>query len=421
MYELVRSLYPICRSITGEGVRQTLAQLRELIPLEVHQVPSGTAVFDWTVPREWNIRDAWVKNAAGERVIDFQRHTLHVVSYSVPVRARMTLTQLRPHLHTLPDQPELIPYRTSYYQEDWGLCLPHRQLEQLPEGEYEVCIDSTLQDGHLNWGECLLPGELEDEVLLSCHVCHPSLCDDNLSGIAVATFLARELAAAPRRYSYRFLFVPGTIGSIAWLHRNQARTHRIRHGLVLTCLGDSAGFTYKRSRRGEAEIDRALEHVLAHCGAPSELVDFSPYGYDERQYNSPGFDLPVGCLMRSQHGCFPEYHTSADDLDFVRPESLAQSLALLRSVVRVLEDNRCYRSLNPFCEPQLGRRGLYAGLGGTQIRTLQMAMLWVMNQSDGTHSLLDIAQRAGLPFDTVAEAARLLVRGELITATAPPA
>lgn len=428
MHALVRQLQPICRSITGDGVRQTLARLREDIPLEIHDVPSGTRVFDWTVPREWNIRDAWVKNArdaSGQRVIDWRRHNLHVVSYSVPVRARMTLAQLRPHLHSLPDQPELIPYRTSYYEDDWGFCLPHRQLEALPEGEYEVCIDSTLQDGHLTYGECLIPGVSADEVLVSCHVCHPSLCNDNLSGIAVATHLARRLAENAQsgrrlRYSYRFLFIPGTIGSITWLARNEAQTARIRHGLVLTCVGDAASFTYKKSRRGDAQIDQAVEHVLRHADAGHHIREFSPYGYDERQYCSPGFNLPVGCLMRSPHGEFPQYHTSADDLDFVKPEALAGSLATVMAVCRVLENNRRLLTLNPKCEPQLGRRGLYNGLGGTNIRQLPSAMLWVMNFSDGEHSLLDIARRAQLPFDLIDEAAGLLQQHELLAPLQTP-
>lgn len=414
MHGLVTELYPICRSITGDGMRQTLARLRREMPLQVHEVASGTRVFDWTVPREWNIRDAWVKDAAGRRVIDMRRHTLHVVSYSVPVRATMSLAELRPHLHSLPEQPELIPYRTSYYKEDWGFCLAHRDLLQLAEGPYEVCIDAELREGHLSYGECLLEGASREEVLVSCHACHPSLCNDNLSGIAVAAFAARQLAQMPRRYSYRFLFIPGTIGSITWLARNQERAEAVRHGLVLTCLGDRGGFNYKRSRRGDAEIDLAVEHVLRHAGGECRLHDFSPYGYDERQYCSPGFNLPVGCLMRSRHGSFPEYHTSADDPGFVTPEALQDSLATVLSIFRVLEGNGRYLSLNPHCEPQLGRRGLYSGLGGTHVRQLEMAMLWVMNQSDGGPSLLDIARRAALPFDVIAEAARLLLRHELL-------
>jgi aminopeptidase-like protein len=414
IHALVRDLYPICRSITGDGFRQTLARLNEQIPLQVREIPSGTKVFDWTVPREWNIRDAYVKNSSGERVIDFRRHNLHVVNYSVPVRRKMWLAELRPHLHTLPEQPDLIPYRTTYYQEDWGFCLPHRQLERMPEDEYEVCIDSTLRDGHLTYGECLLAGATAEEVLVSCHACHPSLCNDNLSGVAVAAFLAKHLAQVPLRYSYRFLFIPGTIGSIAWLSLNEDRAPAIRHGLVLTCIGDRGNFTYKRSRRGNAEVDRAVDHILKHSGRDYATVEFSPYGYDERQYCSPGFNLAVGCLMRSPHGQFPEYHTSADDLGFVEPAALANSLATILSVFDVLEHNHTYISLNPKCEPQLGKRGLYSVLGGTNIKQLEMAMLWVLNLSDGSSSLLDIAERSGLPFAMIGAAADLLLRHDLL-------
>jgi aminopeptidase-like protein len=414
MHALVTRLFPICRSITGEGVRETLSILGEHVPLEVREVPSGTPVLDWTVPKEWNVREAWVRTLDGVPVVDFRNSNLHLVSYSVPVRRRVTLGELKRHLHSLPDRPAWIPYRTSYYEEQWGFCLQHERLLALREDEYEVCVDSSLEDGHLTYGELLLEGESEREVLVSCHVCHPSLCNDNLSGIAVATFLARRLAEMPRRrYSYRFLFVPGMIGPITWLALNEERLDRIAHGLVLTLLGDPGAFTYKRSRRGDAEIDRAVEHVLR--GDDSEVRDFSPWGYDERQYCSPGFDLPVGCLMRTPHGEFPEYHTSADDLDLVRPENLAESLAVLAQVVEVLEGNASYVNRFPKGEPQLGRRGLYGGLGGgAEGRERQLAMLWVLNLSDGDLSLLDIADRAGLPFPATRQAADLLLEHDLL-------
>jgi len=414
IHALMAELYPICRSITGDGFRQTMARLKMQVPLEVREVPSGTKVFDWTVPREWNIRDAYVKNSSGARVIDFRRHNLHVVNYSVPVHQKMSLAQLRPHLHTLPDQPDWIPYRTTYYEESWGFCLPHRQLEQLPEDEYDVCIDSTLQDGHLTYGECLLKGASAQEVLVSCHACHPSLCNDNLSGVALATFLASALAGVPLRYSYRFLFIPGTIGSITWLALNEDKACRVQHGLVLTCVGDRGGLTYKKSRRGDAEIDRAMRHVLHHTSDGHTILEFSPYGYDERQYCSPGFNLPVGCLMRSRHGSFPQYHTSADDLDFVDPAALADSFSKVLGVFEVLEHNRAYLNLNPKCEPQLGKRGLYGSIGGPGAEQLQLAMLWVLNMSDGSSSLLDIAQRSGLPFGVIHEAASRLLHGDLL-------
>jgi aminopeptidase-like protein len=409
MYGLVRELYPLCRSITGDGVRETLRRVAAHADLKMHEVPSGTPVFDWTVPREWNIRDAYVKNPRGERVIDFKASSLHVVSYSVPVRARLGLAELKQRIFTLPDHPDWIPYRTSYYRETWGFCAPHRRVAELEEGEYEVCIDSTLAPGSLTYGECYVRGATEDEVLISCHVCHPSLANDNLSGIAVAAFLAELLAKASPRYSYRFLFNPGTIGSITWLALNEPSVHRIRHGLVLACVGDGGAPTYKRSRRGDAEIDRAVRLVLRGRGGEHRIEEFTPYGYDERQFCSPGFDLPVGCLMRTPHGRFPEYHTSGDDLDFVRPESLADSLDICLRVLDVLESNRTYVNQNPKCEPQLGKRGLYGSVGGrTSAAPDEMTMLWVLNLSDGRHSLLDIAERSGCAFGAVKQAAQAL-------------
>ena len=421
MYELVAALYPICRSITGDGVRETLRAIRQLVPLEVHEVPTGTAVLDWTVPREWNIRDAYIATPDGRRIVDFRSSTLHVVSYSVPVRRRMTLAELDPHLFSLPEHPDWIPYRTSYYKEEWGFCLADRVRRGLDaEVEYDVCIESTLADGALTYGECLLPGTSSEEVLLSCHCCHPSMANDNLSGIAVATYLARALTGRPRRYSYRFLFVPGTIGPITWLARNEARAGRVRHGLVLACAGDPGPLTYKRSRRGKAEIDRAVEHVLRHGGAGYSVVDFTPYGYDERQYCSPGFDLPVGSLSRTPHGRFPEYHTSADNLDLVRPECLQDTLFTLLNVVDVLERDATYVNASPKGEPQLGRRGLYRAMGGVADATeFEHALLWVLNQSDGSHTLLDIAERADLPFPAIAGAASALLAADLLRPGTP--
>jgi aminopeptidase-like protein len=415
MHRLVADLYPICRSITGNGVRESLDLIGRHVPLTVTEVPSGTPVFDWTVPNEWNIRDAYVRNRQGQRVIDFRKSNLHVMSYSVPVRRTVSLDELKTHLHTLPAHPDWIPYRTTYYKEDWGFCVSHRQLAELTEPEYEVCIDATLVPGHLTYGECYLPGSSAAEVLVSTHVCHPSLCNDNLSGVALATFLAKRLQDSPRQLSYRFLFIPGTIGAITWLCQREAEVARIQHGLVLSCVGDAGHVNYKRSRRGNATIDRAMDHVLRHSGDAYEVEDFSPFGYDERQYCSPGFDLPVGRLSRTPHGRFPEYHTSADDLDFVRPAALADSLAKCLAVFSILEHDTAYLSRNPKCEPQLGRRGLYRTTGGHQDeRVDEIALLWVLNFSDGRHTLLDIAERAGLPFEELRRAAEVLAAHDLI-------
>lgn len=418
MYRLIEELYPICRSITGNGVRRTLDIIGRYVPLQRSEVPSGTRVFDWTVPKEWNIRDAYLRDPSGTKVVDFSRSNLHVVSYSQPVRARMSLGELHARLHTLPEHPEWIPYRTSYYNETWGFCLSERQRETLQDGEYEVVIDSTLADGHLSYGEYLLPGDTADEVLLSCHICHPSLCNDNLSGIALLTELACALQTRPRRrYSYRFLFIPGTIGSITWLARNEAQVDRIRHGLVVTCVGDGGRFTYKKSRRGNADIDRAALHVLATTTDDHEVIEFYPYGYDERQYCSPGFNLPVGSLSRSTHARYVEYHTSADDLQLVQPPYLAESLEKYLAVIDVLELDRVYVNTQPKCEPQLGRRGLYRAIGASgNARANEMALLWVLNLSDGGHSLLDIAERAHVPFSGIATAAQALLQAGLLKA-----
>lgn len=416
MYSLMERLYPICRSITGDGLRQSLRILQEYIPLTLHEVPTGTQVYDWVVPKEWNVRDAYVKDARGEKVIDFQALNLHLVNYSVPIHQRMPLSDLRKHLHTMPDYPDWVPYRTSYYNETWGFCLSHNQLAQLAEGEYEVYIDSTLADGHLTYGELVLPGKSADEVLISCHSCHPSLANDNLSGMVIATYLARHLAEQPRHYTYRFLFAPGTIGAITWLALHEDQAMKIQHGLVIACAGDPGQMTYKRSRRGGAMIDRAVEHVL-RCGErPYEILDFSPYGYDERQYCSPGFNLAVGSLTRTPHGRFPEYHTSADNLDFVQPQFLADSLTTYLAVLNVLEHNRIFINQKPKGEPQLGKRGLYGSLGGGKsTHDSVMAMLWVLNLADGQNSLLEIAERSHIDFELIRLAAEALAKTDLLT------
>jgi aminopeptidase-like protein len=438
MYELVERLYPIPRSITGDGVRETLRIVRETLAeggrgnegLTLHEVPSGTPVLDWTVPQEWTVREASIKDPSGRKVVDFADHTLHLLGYSVPVHRTMPLAELREHLHSLPEQPDLIPYRTSYYAEAWGFCLPHRLLESLPEGEYEVKIDSELSDGALTYGELSVPGETEDEVLVSCHVCHPSLANDNLSGLAVTLFLARELMAMEDlRYTYRFVWVPGTIGAIAWLARNPDAAGRIAHGLVAANLGDSGPFHYKRSQREDAPIDRAVAHVLSTGEASdgNRIESWVPFGYDERQYNSPGFDLPVGLLSRTPWGRFPEYHTSADDLSFVAPGNLAGSLETYLRVMAILEGDLVYTNLRPHGEPQLGRRGLYSKLGGDSrskdgrsARERQLDLLWVLNQSNGERSLLDVAERAGRPFAAIRAAADLLCDAGLLEARRPP-
>ena len=414
-YALAEKLYPICRSITGDGVRTTLDIIGSHIPIKIYEIPTGTQVFDWTIPKEWNIRDAYIKNDKGERIVDFRKCNLHVLNYSIPVHKQVSLDELKEHLYSLPDRPDWIPYRTTYYKEEWGFCISHKQLMQLPEGHYDVCIDSSLENGHLTYGEYILKGESEDEILISTHICHPSLANDNLSGISLMTLLAKKLAGIEHRYTYRFLYIPGTIGSITWLSRNEGILKRIRHGLVVSCVGDKGGPTYKRSRAGNNEIDQVMQYILEESSGQANIVDFSPYGYDERQFCSPGFNLPVGLFERSQYGQFPEYHTSADNLDFIQPQNLAESYSMIVNVIEILENNRCYINTNPKCEPQLGKRGLYEAIGGDNERaSKQMAMLWILNQSDGSNSLLDIAKKAEIPFNVIRETALLLKNAGLL-------
>ncbi len=416
IHDLASRLYPLCRSLAGDGVRETLAIIGEHIPLTVHEVPSGTQLYDWKAPQEWTVREAYIADGSGRRVVDFARHNLHVVNFSVPVRATMPLGALKSHIHTLPDQPELIPYRTCYHAEDWGFCMAHNEFVALADGDYEVVIDAERREGSLVFGEFLHEGQEEGIFLLSAHLCHPSLANDNCSGLALLALAGAALRQRRTRLTYRLLFGPATFGALAWLKQNEDRLDRLRHGLVLSCVGDGAGPNYKRSRRGDAEIDRIMGHVLTHCGlAGATAHDFWPYGYDERQFCSPGFNLPVGLFQRSLYGAFPEYHTSADNLDFIKPGYLEQSFRMVMQAIEIAERNWTPVSTSPKGEPQLGKRGLYGRTGGDKRSAdAAMAMLWVLNLADGSYSLLDMAERSKLPFATLADAADRLRAASLL-------
>lgn len=415
MYALAKRLYPICRSITGDGVRETLHILQEYVPLTISEVPTGTPVFDWVVPNEWNIREAWVKNSVGEKIIDFAEHNLHILNYSIPIHATLPLSELKQHLYSISDQPQVIPYRTSYYQPNWGFCISHDQLESLQDDDYEVYIDSSLEAGALTYAEYFLPGGSEKEFIFSTHICHPSLANDNLSGIALLVLLIREMQQLDLRYSYRFLFVPGTIGAITWLASNERKLPNIQGGLVASLLGDGGKFHYKESRHGDGLIDRAAKHLLDDLNVEHEVLPFSPYGYDERQYASPGINLAVGSLTRSTYGSYPQYHTSADNLELIRPEYLAESFEIYSGIIDLLEKNHRYLNLSPMGEPQLGRRGLYDAIGGeNDQKTMQMALLWVLNMSDGHHDVIDIAKKSNLPLSFIIKACDLLLKKSLL-------
>ena len=411
----MRQLFPLGRSITGEGLRRSLRALGALAPVQLTEVPTGTRVLDWEIPREWRVRSARLTGPGGEVIADYHRNNLHLVAYSAPFAGRLSLEALQPHLHSLPDRPTWVPYRTTFYREDWGFCLAHADRERLRPGFYDVRIDADFFRGSMTLGEIVLPGARADEVLVSTHTCHPSLANDNLSGMVVAAALARALAGVPRGFTYRFVFVPAAIGAIAWLALNEGAVARIRHGLVLAGLGDSGALHYKRSRRESAEIDRAAAQVLRHSGADHEIRPFDPVGYDERQYCSPGFDLAVGRLSRTPGNRWPPYHSSGDTPDVMVPEQLGDAVRRCLEIFEVLEGNRAYLNLSPKGEPQLGRRGVFdARAWPSQSDAALQAALWVLNQSDGAHSLLDIAERSGLPFPAVRSAAEALEAAGLL-------
>ncbi len=399
IFSLAERLFPICRSITGDGVRETLRIIAEHVPeLTVHEVPTGTECVDWTVPQEWNIRDAWVIDPDGNKIIDFQQHNLHVVGYSVPVDETVSLEELDQHLHSLPDQPQAIPFVTSYYQPRWGFCLAHEQRQSLRPGDYQVLIDSELKDGNLTYGEVVLPGESSQEVFLSTYVCHPSMGNNELSGPVVMTFLLKWLASlARRRYTYRAVFVPETIGSIVYLSRNsQQMKERVVAGFNISCVGDDRAYSYLPSRTEDTLADQVAQHVLQHTDPDYQRYRFLDRGSDERQYCSPNIDLPVATVMRTKYGIYPEYHTSLDDLTVISPEGLFGGYTALQHCLQVLENNLQVR-VTVSCEPQLGRRGLYPTLSEKGSADLTRRMMNLLAYADGQRTLLEIAEKIESP------------------------
>jgi aminopeptidase-like protein len=412
LVELMEELFPLPRSLTGDGVRATLRVLARELPLEIVETPSGTPVFDWVVPREWNLRRAWIEGPNGERIVDTADSPLHVLGYSVPVDTVLSLDELREHVYTHLDDPDLVPFRTSYWDEQWGFCMSRRRLDALEEGNYRVVVDAALAAGSLTSGEVLIAGETESEFLLSTYVCHPALANDNLSGIVVLWALGQVLGRQERLVNtYRLLWSPGTLGPLCWLDRNIDRLEQVRNGLVVSCVGDPGPLRYKQSRRGDAVIDRASAHVVGRSGG-GIVSRWQPSGGDERQYCAPGFDLPVGTLSRTPHGHFPEYHSSADDLSLVTPDALGESVRAALAIIDCVETNTRFRNRSPYGEPQLGRRGLYQSVpDGTNPES---AYLWLLSLSDGSSDLLEIAERSGLPYEVVRSAARTLEQHELL-------
>ena len=438
LYSLMEDLYPICRSITGNGVRKTLKILKKKINLKIIEVPTGTKVFDWKVPMEWNIKDAYVKNLKGKRIIDFRKSNIHLLNYSIPINKKVTQKELRLHLHTLPNKPNSIPYVTSYYKKNWGFCIAHKQLKSITDNHYYIKIDSSLKHGSLTYGEFFKKGKISDEILISTYVCHPSLCNDNLSGIVVSTMLANILSNIDTYFSYRFLFTPETIGTITWLAKNEKKLSKIISGLVITCVGDNGIFSYKKTRHGNSTIDKIVNDVFKQSKKKTQIKDFFPYGSDERQFCSPGINLPVGVFMRTPYYEFREYHTADDDLKFVKKNTLNDSLVMLLKIISRIETKKIieqksenkkiknlksntFLSLNPKCEPQLGRRKLYRETSKSRFvdkensqDQIEMSIFWILNFSDGAHSLRDISKKSSLPVKLLEKSSELLIKKHLL-------
>lgn len=438
LYELMEELYPICRSITGNGVRKTLKILKKKIPLKITEISTGTKVFDWKIPFEWNIKDAYVKNSQGERIIDFKKSNIHLLNYSIPINKKITQKELKLHLHTLPDKPDSIPYVTSYYKKNWGFCVAHNQLESFNDSHYDVKVDSSLKPGSLTYGEFLKKGKISDEILISTYICHPSLCNDNLSGVVVSTMLAHILSKIDTYFSYRFLFVPETIGTIAWLSKNQKNLSKIKGGLVITCVGDNGNFTYKKTKHGNSTIDKIINDVFKQSKKKIEIKNFFPYGSDERQFCSPGINLNMGVFMRTPYYEFKEYHTADDNLKFISKTALSDSLFMILKIIFTIETKKfieqkskikkiinnksdVYLNLSPKCEPQLGKRKLYRNISKSRLvdkynpqDVIEISILWILNYSDGNHSLKDISKISGLPIKLLKNSSQLLLKKSLL-------
>ncbi|MBT3784383.1 DUF4910 domain-containing protein [bacterium] len=425
-------LWPLCRSITGEGVRQTLSILSEIIPLSIEEVPSGTMAFDWEIPKEWIIRGAYLEHESGRKILDFQENNLHVLGYSQPVDLILDLEQLKPHLYSLPDLPEAIPYITSYYEPRWGFCLPHRVLENLEPGKYRACIDSSFVEGSMTLGHCLLPGDSEEEILISTYTCHPSMANNELSGPLLSSFLYQSLAARKNRaYTYRFIFAPETVGTIAYLNlHGEEMARKVCGGLVVTCMGNANPyFYYVCSKQGDSLIDRAVEHAISYSGVGLRRAEFNPVlCSDLRQFSSPGFNLPIGAIARTlfsygeyygaqEEELSREYHTSLDNKDQMDFRAMSQTIEIFSSICEAMEMNQTFERVNPYCEPQLSKRNLYPSLSERKFNSdwkWVEQICWLLNFCDGNTDLLTIARRSKFPIHQLHSVAQTLVDHELL-------
>lgn len=414
MYEFVEQLFPLCRSITGDGVRETLRTIQKRIPIKIYEVPTGTKAFDWTVPKEWNIRDAYIMDAEGRKIVDFKKNNLHVVGYSIPVNKTLSLSELQKYLYSLPDQPNAIPYVTSYYKEGWGFCISHKNRERLKEGKYKVFIDSELKNGSLTYGELIIRGKLKKEVFISTYICHPSMANNELSGPVVATFLIKWILSEPRKFTYRIIFIPETIGSIVYLSKNiKLMKRNMVAGFNVSCVGDNEAYSYLPTRIGGTYADKIALNILSSKHPDFIKYSFLDRGSDERQYNAPGVDLPVCCVMRSKYGAYPEYHTSLDNLNFVSPEGLYGAYDVLKDCLALIEEN-CKYKIKCLGEPQLGKRGLYPAISKKSSANEVKNMMDFIAYADGKNDLIDISNKTKIPVWEFYPIIKKLIKADLL-------
>jgi aminopeptidase-like protein len=416
IYDDLKTLYPMCRSLTGLGIEKTLKYIRNQIPITIHKVESGLKVFDWTVPKEWNIKSAYIKNSKGETILDLKDHYLHVLNYSIPINKIVSLDELKEHLYTLPDFPDWIPYKTSYYKESWGFCMKHNEFLKLKEDNYHVVIDSTLEDGYLPYGELIIKGKTDKEILISSYCCHPQQCNDSLSGTVMAMHLAKHLLEKDNYYTYRFVFIPETIGAIVYLSKNiDIMKKNTIGGYVLTCLGDEGLFTYLKTKKENQFIDKLTLFLLEQSGLKYKIRDFETCGSDERQYNYPGVDLNIGSLMKTKYGEFNEYHTSADNLQFVTEKGLKETYDFYIKCFELIEVNHYYVNTN-LCEPMLGKYGLYNLIGASKIRQGNIGEVCrvILYYCDGEHDLIDISNKLNIELMEVINILDKLIEKDLV-------
>lgn len=417
IYNFCKKIFPINRSLTGDGVRKTLKEIEKIIPeIEIFEIPTGSKCFDWEVPKEWNCRQAYILTPEGKKICNYNKNNLHIVQYSIPINKEVSYEELEKHLYSLPDLPDAIPYVTSYYNETWGFCISDNERKKLKKGKYKVVIDSLLKEGSLSYGEIIFKGKEDKEILFTTYICHPSMANNETSGIALNTFLAKYIKSLKnRRFTYRFVFVPETIGSICYIDKNLNNLKKnLQAGFVVTCVGDNLSYSYIASRNANTLADKVALNVLKYSVKEFKEYSFTIQGSDERQYCSPKVDLPVCSVTRSRYGTYKEYHTSLDNMDFVSSEGFNGAYEVYVKIINILENNYYYE-LTTFCEPQLGKRGLYPNISTLETARETNVMMNLLSYADGKNDLIDIANIIGVSADKLIDIAKKLEKYNILT------